>query len=95
MIPPIIRRWLERILFGSVALAIILYGGDWAIFDLRHQPIGQVTVNRYLAVPLKGNKTEFDFQGSGPMPCAHALFPQSGISPCWYLTRHTSQFTQL
>jgi hypothetical protein len=33
MIPPIIRRWLERILFGSVALAIILYGGDWAIFN--------------------------------------------------------------
>lgn len=90
-----IMQWTERILLGSVALAALTYGGDYAVFSLRGKPLDQVTVNRYLAVPLKGNKTEFDFQGSQPVACSRSIFPQAGWSPCWYLRRHTTQATQL
>ena len=88
-------RWTERILLGAVAMAALAYGCDLAVFSLRGKPVDQVTVNRYLAVPLKGNKTEFDFQGSQPQACARAIFPQGGWSPCWYLRRHTTQAVKL
>jgi hypothetical protein len=88
-------RWTERVLLSAVALLALSYGADYAVFALRGKPADQVTVNRYLAVPLKGNKTEFDFQGSQPMTCARSIFPQGGWSPCWYLRRHTTQATQL
>lgn len=88
-------RWTERVLLGAVALLALIYGGDYVVFALRGKPVDQVTVNQYLAVPLKGNKTEFDFQGSQPQACARAIFPQGGWSPCWYLRRHTTQATQL
>jgi hypothetical protein len=90
-----IGRWLERIIFTIFGLAVVLYAGDWSIYHLRSKPVDQVMVYRYLAVPLKGHKTEYDFEDSGPVPCARALFPQSGNTPCWYLRRHSAQFTNL
>jgi hypothetical protein len=86
----LLPRWLFRIPLATLILLALAYGGDSAIFAIRGNPLDQVTVNRYLAVPLKGNKTEFDFEGSQPVPCARALFPQAGHSPCWYLRRHTT-----
>lgn len=91
----LLLKWTERILLGAIALLALTYGGDFAVFTLRGKPLDQVTVNRYLAVPLKGNKTEFDFQGSQPLACARAIFPQAGWSPCWYLRRHANQAVQL
>jgi len=92
---PVLLKWTERVLLGAVALSALTYAGDYLVFTLRGKPLDQVTVNRYLAVPLKGNKTEFDFQGSQPSTCARAIFPQGGWSPCWYLRRHTNQSTNL
>jgi hypothetical protein len=99
-LPPVRRkgsllRWAERVFLGTVALLALLYGGDWSVFALRGRPTDRILVNSYLAVPLKGNKTEFDFQGAQAAPCARAIFPQSGMPPCWYLRRHTTQSTNL
>jgi hypothetical protein len=91
----LLLKWAERVLFGAIALAAFTFGVDYAIFSMRGRPLDQITVNRYLAVPLKGNKTEFDFQGSQPLVCARAIFPQAGWSPCWYLRRHTNQAVNL
>ena len=88
-------RWLGKIAFVAVALAALIYLGDFAVFTLRGKPIDQIVVNRYLETPEKGNKTEYFFEGTGPMPCAHALFPQAGASPCWYLRRHTTYAEKL
>jgi hypothetical protein len=41
-----------------------------------------------MAAPLKGNKTEFYYEGTGPVACAKSLFPQNGSNPCWYVRRH-------
>jgi hypothetical protein len=48
-----------------------------------------------LTVPLKGNKIEFDYQGSSDVPCSVSLFPQGGQSPCWQLRRNPNQATNL
>jgi hypothetical protein len=50
-----------------------------------------VTVNRYLTIPLKGNKQEFDYLGSIDAPCSVSLFPQAGQAACWQLRRHPNQ----
>ncbi|MFP5210040.1 MAG: hypothetical protein ACLGRW_12205 [Acidobacteriota bacterium] len=87
----LIRRWLLR---GTVALAVAfvaVYVGDWAVFNLRGSPTARVRVNRYLTVPLKGRKQEFDYLGTQDVPCSISLFPQGGRSACWQLRRNSNQ----
>jgi hypothetical protein len=48
-------------------------------------------VNRYLTIPLKGNKNEFDYLGALDVPCSISLFSQAGLSPCWQLRRKPNQ----
>jgi hypothetical protein len=81
-------RWLVRILFGALLLLALVYVGDFAVFTLRGKPQDQVNVNRYMAAPLKDNKTELYFESSGLAPCARALFPQAGLPTCWKLRKH-------
>ncbi len=85
---PMIFRWVALTLLGIVASAALVYLGDYVIFLVRGQPLDQITVTRYMAAPLKGNKTELYYEGTGPMSCSKSLFPQNGWSPCWYLRRH-------
>jgi hypothetical protein len=84
----IILRWLGMSLLAVLILAALAYVGDYAIFMLRGQPVDQVTVTKYMAAPLKGNNTEFYYEGTGPVSCAKALFPQNGMNPCWYVRKH-------
>ena len=90
-----IKRWLFRIAVLFVAGFVAAYVGDWAIFKLRGSPTSTVTVNRYLTVPLKGNKLEYDYLGSSDVPCSVSLFSQAGKSPCWQLRRNTNQMTTI
>ena len=80
--------WIRGILLAIFAVCALVYVGDFAVFYLRGKPLGQVQVSTYMAAPLKGNKTELYFEGSGPMSCAKALFPEAEWKPCWYLRRH-------
>jgi hypothetical protein len=73
------------------AVFVATYGGDWAIFKLRGSLTSKVTVNRYLTIPLKGNKQEFDYLGSIDAPCSVSLFPQAGLSACWQMRRNPNQ----
>jgi len=74
---------------------VLAYARDWAVFRLRGSPTGKVTVSRFLTVPLKGNKLEYDYLGSTDVPCSMSLFPQAGQSPCWHLRRNPNQSTSL
>ena len=89
------KRWLKRIAIGLVLASIGAYAADWVVFTLRGQPTSTVTVTRYQTVPLKGNKIEYDYLGTGDVSCAVALFPQAGQSPCWYLRRNPNQTINL
>jgi hypothetical protein len=90
-----LMRWLRRAILALAAAFVVAYGGDWAIYKLRGSPTSKVTVNRFLTIPLKGNKQEFDYLGSSDVPCSVSLFPQAGQAPCWQLRRHPNQGTTL
>jgi len=85
------KRWLKKIAFLLVAAFVLVYAGDWAVFKLRGSPSSKVNVNRYVTIPQKGNKQEFDYLGSLDVSCAVSLFPQAGQDPCWQLQRHVNQ----
>ena len=82
-----------------VAVAALIYGFDFAIFRVRtatnRNAYGTVTVNHYYAVLLKNGKTEFIFDPPQAQTCVRALFPHAGALPCWYLTRHPDQRTDI
>jgi hypothetical protein len=88
-------RWLQRLVVVLVVAFVAVYGGDWAIFKLRGSPHSKVTVNRFLSIPLKGNKQEFDYLGTSDVPCSVSLFPQAGQSACWQLRRNPNQNTTI
>ena len=85
------KRWLEWVVVVIVGSFVAVYAGDWAVYKLRGSPQSKVSVNRYVTIPLKGNKQEFDYQGTGDVPCAVSLFSQGGLSACWRLRRNTNQ----
>lgn len=91
----LLGRWLVIVLFGFALCFVTTWVADWAIFQLRGKPASTITVHRYMGVPLKGQKTEFDFLGDFAVPCSISLFPQSGHDPCWYLSRHANQWENL
>lgn len=88
-------RWLQRLVLVLVVAFVAVYGGDWAVFKLRGSPHSKVTVNRFLSIPLKGNKQEYDYLGTLDVPCSVSLFPQAGESACWQLKRNPNQNTKI
>ena len=87
--------WLVRALGMAAAAAIVVYVVDSAAYKLRGSPQGTVVVSQFLSVPLKGQKIEYDYQGSANASCAKALFPHGGLEPCWHLRRNPNQWEKL
>ncbi len=84
-------KWLLRVLGVAIAVLALIYGGDIAVYHLRGSPQSTVTVNRYISIPLKGRKTEYDYLGTLDEACSVSLFSQSGESACWQLRRHPNE----
>ena len=93
------RSSARRVLLGVVALFVLLYILDFAWYELRTffpqlgQATGSVHRIRLLAIPSKGNKTEYEIDAVHPeedVPCSHSIFPHSGNRPCWYMVRHAN-----
>ena len=98
-----LRERLRRIFVGAVVCvlgtAILTFGIDFGLFSLRvathRDAYGSVVVRHSYAVQQKNGKTQFIFDPPAPETCVHALFPHSGMQPCWYLSRHTEQRTDI
>lgn len=84
--------WLLPVLAGLAVVFVVVFAGDFAIYKLQGSPHSSVTVSQFMSVPLKGQKTEYDFLGTADVACAQALFPQDGLSPCWHLRRNPNQW---
>ena len=84
--------WLLRGLIGFAAFSLVVFAVDWTVFVLRGSPHSTVAVSRFMMVPLKGQKTEYDYLGTANVSCAVALFPQGGQDPCWHLKRNPNQW---
>jgi hypothetical protein len=100
---PNLRARLRRIFVAAIlailGTAALGYGLDYAVFKIRaatnRNAYGFVTVNHYTAVLQKNGKTTLTFDPPQPWTCVHALFPHQGWLPCWYLSRHTDQRTDI
>jgi hypothetical protein len=88
-------KWVQRIVVTLVAAFVALYGGDWAVYKMRGSPQGTVAVSRTMVVPLKGNKSEYDYLGTSDVSCSVSIFSQDGKSTCWQLRRNHTQNTNL
>jgi len=88
-------RILLRIALALVLLAGLVYAGDYLAVRVRvawhHDPFDVMEIQRLLTVRLKGKKIEFMLDNAQTQTCVHALFPQQGYVPCWWLARHTQQ----
>ena len=77
----------------------LAFGLDYAVFRVRvvakWDAYGSVVVDHYYAVLQKNGKTELIFDPPGPQTCVNALFPHAGWMPCWYLSRHPEQRTDI
>ena len=97
--PRTVKRILATIALVVIAVAVLVYAGDYAVWRLRvatnRNPYGSVTVTHYYAVLQKNGKTTFTFDPPQPWACANSLFPHGGSLPCWYLTRHPEQRTDI
>jgi hypothetical protein len=87
-----IARWTLRVLIAFALVTAAVFVLDLAVYYLRGAPQSSVIVNRFLSIPLKGQKTEYDFLGTAPVGCVVALFPHAGESPCWYLQLHPNEW---
>jgi hypothetical protein len=84
-------RWVGRVAVVLMVGFVAAYGGDWAIFKLRGSPLAKITVDRYATIPLKGNKSEFDYLGTIDVSCSESLFSQGGQNPCWQVRRNSNK----
>lgn len=87
--------WLFRAFLFVAAATLVAYAADTIVYLARGSPSSTVTVNRFMGVPLKGHKVEYDFLGSDQVPCARAIFPHNGQDPCWHLRRNPNQWDNL
>jgi len=91
----LLGRWLLRAILAFAVCFVAAWVVDFAVFELRGKPTSTVTVHRYMGVPLKGQKEEYDYLGDFAEPCARSLFPQGGNDPCWHLARNPNQWENL
>ena len=87
--------WLVRVLLVLAAATVVSYAVDSLIFLLRGSPTGTVTVQKFMGVPLKGQKEEYDYLGQVQVSCAASLFPHKGMDACWRLKRNPNQWDNL
>jgi hypothetical protein len=84
-----------RLLLIAAGLLLLLYLGDYISIVYRipngRQQFGSVEVQKLLAVPQKDRKTEYIADPPQSQQCVYSLFPQLGMTPCWYLARHATQ----
>ena len=99
MSPGTLKRILRNVALSLIALAAVIYVGDYGVFRIRAaanwNAYGTVMVDPNYAVAQKSGKTQYIFQDQQPQTCIHALLPHSGYMPCWYLSRHPETRTDI
>jgi len=90
-------RLILRIVAGLTLLFFITYAVDvtWYHARLAVPRLGAADSSvhriRLLAIPDKGNKTEYQIDAVTPeedVPCTRTIFPHVQRNPCWYVNRH-------
>ena len=87
------RVWqiVGRAVGGLIVAFAVLYVCDWAVWRVRVARgggMGTESVSTVLVTQLKGNKEEYDWNGTADVDCSRSIFPQAGSGACWWLRRH-------
>ncbi len=81
--------------FVAGTVVILTYAADDLSVRFKipanRQSFGSVQVRKVYAVRRKNGSTEFLFDDPAAVTCVNSLVPHQGLSPCWYLQRHTEQ----
>lgn len=86
---------MARAFLALAAATLVAYAADSIVYLLRGSPSRTITVDRFMGIPLKGQKEEYDYLGNFQVQCAVALFPHKGQDPCWHLRRNRNQWENL
>lgn len=85
-------RWALGLL---LAVAVLLFSVEELALRLRlppwRDPIGQIQVHRLYVLKKARNKVDILPAEWEPQDCVRALSPHLGLTPCWWLARHTEQ----
>jgi hypothetical protein len=90
-------RALARGGLALLAVALLAYPADWAVWRLRVAAgggMGQVKVSRFTVAELKGNKETYYFDGTEMSDCSRSLFPEAGSGACWWVARHPEEIVR-
>ncbi|KAA6458757.1 hypothetical protein DYQ86_19635 [Acidobacteria bacterium AB60] len=87
-------RWVRLSFLALAGLLVFTFGADWLLFKMEGSPTSKFTVSHFVSAPLKNNKEEIDYTGSEEVPCSITLFPQGGMTPCWWLREHLNEVTR-
>ena len=82
----------------AVAAVLVFFIADWAVFLVRvahGTSMGSVEVRQFMATPLKGNRTEYDYVDTLKQPCVRAVMPHQALPPCWWVQMHRDQWQSL
>jgi len=88
---------LKKALIAAAAALALVYVIDFAQVHIRlagrnaNSVFGVVKVQPFYAIPHKDGKAEYMFGDPVDQPCVHALFPQAGRQPCWYIRRQNTK----
>jgi hypothetical protein len=85
---------MKRTIIIVAVLAGILYLADFLSVRFRvpaRDTFSMVTMHTYYVVKLKNGRTEYDYAGDHEVSCSNSVFPQLGVKPCWYASRHTEE----
>jgi hypothetical protein len=89
------KRLGWRLLGIAIGLVLLAYVADRVSLVYRipngRAQFGSVEVRKLLAVPQKDHKTEYIADPPEEQQCVYSLFPQLGLPPCWYESRHAMQ----
>jgi hypothetical protein len=85
----------QRLLLITATVLLLVYLADSISIRYRipngREQFGSVEVQKLLAVPQKDHKIEYIADPPQAQQCVHSLFPQLGLPPCWYESRHATQ----
>ena len=94
-----VRKFFLGLVLLAICIALLAFVGDFAVFRLRvltnRNPYSSVVVRHYYAVAQKNGKTQLIFDPPASETCVHALFAHEGMRPCWYLSRHPEERTDI
>lgn len=85
------KRTLVKACLAALAIAALLWVGDYVKLKVSNSQFSSVTVRRYYAIDKKANRVEYVFDSARDQSCVNSLFPHMGQQPCWYLRRHAEE----